>query len=74
LIFIDKEAKIKIRLLVKLFELNCFLYSFLYDKAADGTDINLFDQEMKYLHDNGFKVISMSDIGYNENTKYMYIK
>jgi Polysaccharide deacetylase len=45
-----------------------------YDKAVDSTDINLFDQEMKYLHDNGFKVIPMSDIGYNENTKYMYIK
>jgi hypothetical protein len=38
------------------------------------TDINLFDTEMKYLHDNGFKVITMSDIEYNENTKYMYIK
>jgi peptidoglycan/xylan/chitin deacetylase (PgdA/CDA1 family) len=45
-----------------------------YDKAIDSTDINLFDQEMKYLHDNGFKVIPMSDIGYNENSKYMYIK
>jgi peptidoglycan/xylan/chitin deacetylase (PgdA/CDA1 family) len=44
------------------------------DKAKDSTDINLFDQEMKYLHDNGFKVIPMSDIGYNETTKYMYIK
>ena len=44
------------------------------DKAIDSTDTNLFDQEMKYLHDNGFKVMPMSDIGYNENTKYMYIK
>jgi peptidoglycan/xylan/chitin deacetylase (PgdA/CDA1 family) len=45
-----------------------------YDKAIDSTDVNLFDQEMKYLHDNGFKVVPISDIGYNENTKYMYIK
>jgi hypothetical protein len=45
-----------------------------YDKAIDSTDISLFDQEMKYLHDNGFKVIPMSDIGYDENTKYMYVK
>jgi peptidoglycan/xylan/chitin deacetylase (PgdA/CDA1 family) len=45
-----------------------------YDKAIDSTDVNLFDAEMKYLHDNGFKVIPMSDIGYDENTKYMYIK
>ena len=45
-----------------------------YDKEMDSTDINLFDQEMKYLHDNGFKVIKMSDLGYDENTKYLYIK
>jgi hypothetical protein len=44
------------------------------DKAKDSTDTSLFDQEMKYLHDNRFKVITMSDIGYNENTKYLYIK
>jgi hypothetical protein len=45
-----------------------------YDKAVDSTDINLFDQEMKYLHDNGFKVVPMSDIGYNETTKYLFLK
>jgi hypothetical protein len=44
------------------------------NKTITSTDINLFDAEMKYLHDNGFKVITMSDIEYNENTKYMYIK
>jgi hypothetical protein len=44
------------------------------EKAIDSTDTNLFDQEMKYLHDNGFRVIPISVIGYNENTKYMYIK
>lgn len=44
------------------------------DKAKDSTDTSLFDQEMKYLHDNRFKVITMSDMGYNENTKYMYLK
>jgi peptidoglycan/xylan/chitin deacetylase (PgdA/CDA1 family) len=44
------------------------------EKAIDSTDTNLFEQEMKYLYDNGFKVITMSDIGYNENTKYLYVK
>ena len=29
---------------------------------------------MKYLRDNGFKVITMADIGYDENMKYLYIK
>jgi hypothetical protein len=38
------------------------------------TTANLFDAEMRYLHDNGFKVITMSDLGYDENTKSMYIK
>ena len=44
------------------------------EKAIDSTDTSLFYAEMKYLHDNGFKVIPISDIGYNENTKFMYIK
>jgi hypothetical protein len=38
------------------------------------TTLNLFDAEMKYLYDNGFKVKTMSDLGYDENTKSMYIK
>jgi peptidoglycan/xylan/chitin deacetylase (PgdA/CDA1 family) len=38
------------------------------------TTLNLFDAEMKYLHDNGFKVITMSDLGYDTNTKTLYIK
>ena len=44
------------------------------DKATDSTDSNLFDQEMKYLHDNGFKVLTMTDIEYDEHTKFFYIK
>jgi len=42
-------------------------------KDPSSTDINLFAAEMKYLHDNGFKVIPMSDLRYNESTNYMYI-
>jgi hypothetical protein len=38
------------------------------------TTLNLFDAEMKYLHDNGFKVITMSDLGYDTNSKTLYIK
>jgi hypothetical protein len=34
----------------------------------------LFDKEMKYLHDNNVRVITMSDLGYNENSKYLYIR
>ena len=38
------------------------------------TTVNLFDAEMRYLYDNGYKVITMSDLGYDENTKSLYIK
>ena len=38
------------------------------------TTLNLFDAEMKYLYDNGFKVITMADIGYDENSKSLDIK
>jgi peptidoglycan/xylan/chitin deacetylase (PgdA/CDA1 family) len=43
-------------------------------KIPVDTSVNLFDAEMKYLHDNGFKVLTMSDIGYDENSNYFYIK
>ena len=38
------------------------------------TTVNLFDAEMRYLYDNGFKVITMSDLGYDINSKSVYIK
>jgi hypothetical protein len=37
-------------------------------------DVNLFDREMKYLSDNGFEVLTMSDIGYNRTSDKLYIK
>jgi hypothetical protein len=38
------------------------------------TDVDLFEKEMKYLHDNKFKVITISDFAYNEKDDYLYIK
>jgi peptidoglycan/xylan/chitin deacetylase (PgdA/CDA1 family) len=40
----------------------------------DAMDAALFDKEMKYLHDNGIRVITMSDLGYDENSKYLYVR
>jgi peptidoglycan/xylan/chitin deacetylase (PgdA/CDA1 family) len=37
-------------------------------------DVNLFDKEMKYLHDNGVKVLTFSDLGYNQTSDKLYIK
>ena len=44
------------------------------NKDPFSTNVSLFAAEMKYLYDNGFKVIPMSDLGYDEGTNYMYIK
>jgi len=44
-----------------------------YSKDAAETTVNLFDQEMKYLHDNGFRVLTMANLGYDTNTNSLYI-
>jgi peptidoglycan/xylan/chitin deacetylase (PgdA/CDA1 family) len=38
------------------------------------TTIDLFEKEIKYLHDNGFKVLTMADLGYDANSNYLYLK
>ena len=43
------------------------------NRTITSTDVRLFNAEMKYLHDNGFKVLTMADLGYDENSKYLYI-
>lgn len=47
---------------------------FMYRQAPVTTSMNLFDKEMKYLHDNGFKVLTMADLGYDAKSNYLYIK
>jgi peptidoglycan/xylan/chitin deacetylase (PgdA/CDA1 family) len=44
------------------------------DADAYSTTIDLFEKEIKYLHDNGFKVLTMADLGYDENSNYLYLK
>jgi hypothetical protein len=38
------------------------------------TDVSLFDREMKYLYDNGFKVLTVKDLGYDTKNNFLYIK
>jgi hypothetical protein len=44
------------------------------ERIPGSTDVNLFDAEMKYLHDNSFTVLTMADLGYDESTNQLYIK
>jgi peptidoglycan/xylan/chitin deacetylase (PgdA/CDA1 family) len=43
-------------------------------RTPDSTNVNLFDAEMKYLYDNGFTVLTMADLGYDESTHQLYIR
>jgi hypothetical protein len=45
-----------------------------FSKDAAETTVNLFDQEMKYLHDNGFRVLTMNQLGYDTTNNVLYIK
>jgi hypothetical protein len=42
-------------------------------KAPYTTTTNLFQREIKYLHDNGFRVLTMSNLKFDNNSKYLYI-
>ena len=41
---------------------------------ASSTTLDLFAQEMKYLHDNGFRVLLLNQLGYDPNNNVFYIK
>lgn len=38
------------------------------------TDLKLFEKEMKYLHDNGYTVLTMADLAYDDKVNHIYIK
>jgi peptidoglycan/xylan/chitin deacetylase (PgdA/CDA1 family) len=51
----------------------------IYHRVGDSgdrynTDIKLFNAQMKYLHDNGYKVLTMADLAYDDKSNYLYLK
>jgi CHASE2 domain-containing sensor protein len=44
------------------------------NKSKDSTPTTLFEQEMKYLHDNNFKTITMNDLLYNSTSNTFYLR
>jgi hypothetical protein len=44
------------------------------NKTRDSTSVSLFAQEMKYLHDNGFRVLTVKDLGYDTKNNFLYFK
>jgi hypothetical protein len=45
-----------------------------YNSAASTITVDLFAQQMKYLHDNGFRVLLLNQLEYDPNTKVFDIK
>jgi hypothetical protein len=45
-----------------------------YTTESSAIALSLFEAEMKYLHDNGFRVITFADLGYDKNSNFFYIK
>ncbi|HYA85251.1 MAG TPA: polysaccharide deacetylase family protein [Candidatus Bathyarchaeia archaeon] len=43
-------------------------------RAPYSTTVSLFTEEMKYLYKNGFKVVNMADLAYNNGTNSFYLK
>jgi hypothetical protein len=49
-------------------------YHFIGNSTSYDTPTELFDREMKYLYDNGYKVLTLTDLGYNDMEHYFFIK
>ena len=45
-----------------------------YNSMATTLTVSLFAQEMKYLHDNGFKVLLLNQLGYDTKNNAFYLK
>jgi len=45
-----------------------------YNSMASTITVDLFAQEMKYLHDNGFKVLVLNQLGFDPANNVFYIK
>ena len=45
-----------------------------YNKMASTITVDLFAQQMKYLHDNGFRVLLLNQLGYDPNNNFFNLK
>jgi hypothetical protein len=45
-----------------------------YNKMASTITVDLFAQQMKYLYDNGFKVLLLNQFGFDPTNNVFYLK
>jgi hypothetical protein len=49
-------------------------YHQIHNTSSYDTSVELFDREMNYLFTNGYKVLKLTDLGYNNTGNHFYIK
>jgi hypothetical protein len=49
-------------------------YHQIHNTSSYDTSIELFDREMEYLYDNGYNVLKLTDLRYNNTGNHFYIK
>jgi len=45
-----------------------------YNSLGSTITVDLFAQQMKFLHDNGFRVLVLNQLGYDPSNNVFYIK
>ena len=48
------------------------IMDYIIPSHASSTTLDLFAQEMKYLHDNGFRVLLLNQVGYDSHSRNLY--
>jgi hypothetical protein len=70
----NSNGKINAIPIIVYHDITTSLLDYTIPSHAATTTLNLFAQEMKYLHDNGFKVLLLNQLGYDPNSNVFYIK
>ena len=58
----------------RIYAIPIVAYHSIGKNSPHSTDLGLFAEEMKYLHDNNFRVLTMNDLGFDKNNYYIYVK
>ena len=70
----NSNEKINAIPIIVYHEITPSLRDYTIPSHAGSTTLDLFAQEMKYLHDNGFRVLVLNQLEYDPNNNVFYIK
>jgi peptidoglycan/xylan/chitin deacetylase (PgdA/CDA1 family) len=70
----NSNVKINAIPIIVYHDITTSLRDYTIPSHAASTTLDLFDQEMKYLHDNGFRVLVLNQLEYDPNNNVFYIK